>query len=145
MEQGKLEELLKERKKEVYERVKCCINWLIELGNKVESGTESEGKQAILEFLGRTFMITKEQHFCHGLGFHEVITLYTFYLDLPDLLPLIRITPYSMRINICHLEDEGVVEEARVVCEWEWELPPEVRALIIAVTKYISMLEEQLP
>ena len=142
MERGKLEELLKEGKKEVYERVKCCINWLIELGNKVESGTESEGKQAILEFLGKTFMITKEQHFCHGLGFHEAITLYTFYLDP---LPLIQITPYRIRINICHLEDEEVVEEARVVCEWVWELPPGARAFIIAVTKYISMLEGQLP
>jgi len=138
MSERKLEELLKEREKQVYEHVKCCVNWLIELGNKVESGTESERKQAILEFLKRTFMISRER--CYALRIQKEATFYTFHLDP---LPVIQITSSSIRCGICHLKDDGAVEEAEcVVCEWRWELPAKARAFIKAVTEYISKSEE---
>ena len=137
-EEEKLKGLLKEKEKQVYEDVKCCINWLIELGNKVMSGTESERQQAISEFLKRTFMISREQ--CYALRIQKEATLYTFYLDP---LPVKKITPSSIRCSICRLKDDGAVEEAElVVCEWEWELSAKARAFIKAVTEYISKSEE---
>ena len=138
MSERGLEELLKEKEKQVYERVKCCINWLIELGNKVMSGAESERQQAISEFLRRTFMISREQ--CYALRIRKETTLYTLYLDP---LPVMQITSSSIRCGICRLKDDVAVEEAElVVCEWEWELPAKARTFIKAVTEYISKSEE---
>jgi len=138
MSERGLEELLKEKEKQVYERVKCCINWLIELGNKVMSGAEGERQQAISEFLRRAFMISREQ--CYALRIRKETTLYTFYLDP---LPVMQITSSSIRCGICRLKDDGAVEEAElVVCEWEWELPAKARTFIKAVTEYISKSEE---
>jgi len=102
------------------------------------TGTENEERQAILEFLKRTFMISREQ--CYALRTKKEATLYTFYLDP---LPVKQITLSSIRCGICRLKDDGAVEEAEhVVCEWEWELPAKARAFIKAVTEYILKSEE---